>query len=80
MNLKKTDYVKDTDELHLHCPICNFEYTHLQKVHVSEGGDDEKRLAVTLELSCEKGHQFQHYIHNHKGYTLITNEEVKRPS
>lgn len=77
MNLKKTDYVKDTDELHLLCPICNFEYTHLQKVDVSDGNDNEKRLAVTLEFSCENGHRFQHFIYNHKGYTLIAKDEIK---
>lgn len=70
MILKKTDYVNDSNELHLHCPICDFEYTHLMDVQTFK--DTEDRLAVTLYFECEEGHKFEHHIHNHKGYTLIT--------
>ena len=75
MNLKKTEFVKGTDDLHLHCPICNFEYIHLTNVETTEGTDTEKRLAVTLAFDCENGHEFEHHFYNHKGYTLVTKRE-----
>lgn len=78
MILKETDYVKGTNELHLHCPKCDFEYTHL--VNVETFKDSEGRLAVSLFFECEEGHSFQHCIRNHKGYTLVSNgidKEIK---
>ncbi|HUH73908.1 MAG TPA: hypothetical protein VLZ75_05820 [Chitinophagales bacterium] len=75
MNLKETEYVKGTNELQLHCPICNFEYTHLKEVKTNL--NKENRLEVILSFECEEQHVFEHRIHNHKGYTLITNGKEK---
>lgn len=72
MNFKRTDYSGD-DERQLHCPICDFEYTHLENVVTEK--DKEGRLATTLYFSCESGHKFSYYIHNHKGYTMVNHIE-----
>ena len=54
--------MKDSNELHLYCPICDSEYTHLTGVQNSN--DTENRLAVTLYFECEEGHKFEHHIRN----------------
>ncbi|MCO6498064.1 MAG: hypothetical protein J5I50_10405 [Chitinophagaceae bacterium] len=64
MNFKVTDY--DNENPTLHCPKCDCEYTHLQKVNEETFED---RPGVTLTFKCEEGHEFTYSLMNHKGYT-----------
>ncbi len=59
----------------LHCPVCQFEYTHLENVREYSGQDERKN--VTLSFSCENGHKFSMNFHNQKGYTTVREEEDK---
>lgn len=64
MNFKVTEY--DSENPMLHCPVCDFEYTHLKNVST---GTSEGRPDVDLTFECEGGHRFTYSIRNHKGYT-----------
>ena len=69
MDLRKSTYVKNSNDLHLHCPVCGYEYTHLVKIDTVK--DNEERLHATLHFTCENGCKFTHEVENRKGYTLI---------
>ena len=73
MDLRTTSY--ETQNPTLHCPVCQFEYTHLE--NVGEYADREGRKAVTLSFGCENGHKFSMNFQNQKGYTIVTEESGK---
>ena len=60
----------DFDWTTMLCPICHFEYTHLEGV----GADYEegyKALCATLSFRCKLGHKFAVRVRNRKGQTLF---------
>lgn len=64
MNLKH-----QSNEAHMLCPNCNFEYTHLIKITPTK---IDERLAVVLEFQCENDCMFSYTVYNHEGYTFVS--------
>jgi hypothetical protein len=72
----------------LHCPVCEFDYTHPTLVEVNAGGKITRITAdgnessigpaagrgvrITLGFVCEEGHGFEVDLHFHKGCTGFT--------
>lgn len=75
MILKKTGMTPLSNETQLHCPLCEFEYTHL--IHVETSSGLEGRLNTTLTFVCESGHEFKHDFSNHEGHTIVRTEFEK---
>lgn len=69
------------------CPVCSFEYVHLESVEVDQGPSvatvdaDGCRLAgkpvdlrgssIRLRMWCESGHAFSQVFQFHKGMTFV---------
>lgn len=57
------------NENKLLCPICGFDYTHLEKIE--EYKEKDNRLCVKLHFYCENGDKFVIDIHQHEGMTYV---------
>jgi len=72
--LKDTYDFKVCDKLFglmaLHCPICDFHYTHLESVEMDFDSKDS-RLCARLNFSCENEHNFTVRAQQHKGQTFF---------
>lgn len=62
-----------SQEIHLLCPICNYEYTHLDKIE--EYLEKDGRLCVKLYFYGECGHKFIVNFHQHEGITYLETKE-----
>ncbi len=56
----------------VHCPICNFEYNHLQNLEVISGNDNYEAWqgrgdCWQLNFECENGHIWSICFGEHKG-------------
>jgi len=77
---------RDGDPI-LCCPICGFEFTHVQAVYTLLGGDESEGLyrgsylvaretpyrrdALAVRISGECGHRWDLVLQQHEGNTLI---------
>lgn len=55
------------------CPLCNTDYTHLEGYAPYYKKDGS--LCLHLIFSCETGHTFNMYLHQHRGYTCVTEDK-----
>jgi hypothetical protein len=60
----------------LKCPVCNFNYTHIEKIIELEG-DEYNQKSVRLEMSCESDHCWNITLGGHKG-NIFTHLEIKK--
>lgn len=63
------------ESMTMHCPACDFEYTHLEGIGTDNDSNDG-RLCCRLNFSCENGHEFTVRVHQHKGQTTFTINNV----
>lgn len=75
------------DPPRLVCPVCNFDYVHIESAFVLRGTMPleervlgtvtghvrcEDRDCVVLKSHCENGHGFILRLQQHKGYTIVS--------
>ena len=58
---------KNNEEQEMLCPICHYNYTHLEKVE--EYREKDNRLCVKLYFFCEDGCRWVLDFHQHEGMT-----------
>tara|TARA_R110002153_G_scaffold27728_1_gene85784 strand:+ start:120 stop:395 length:276 start_codon:yes stop_codon:yes gene_type:complete len=66
---------KQFDLATMHCPICDFDYTHLESVEMDFESKDS-RLCARLNFSCENEHNFTVRVQQHKGQTFFLIEKI----
>lgn len=66
----------DSEEKEMLCPICHFNYTHLDKVE--EYKEKDGRLCVRLYFYCEDGCQWVLDFHQHEGMTYPRFKPLER--
>lgn len=73
---------RDTLGLMLHCPVCQFEYTHISGASIIEGNDNYEAWAgrggaVLISMWCENGHSWDVRFGFHKGSVFMDVENEK---
>lgn len=74
----------------LRCPVCGYEYNHVQEAYCELGCDpwesggidgvktkfvtQERRDALVILIRCEQGHIWRLKLQQHKGHELLTSE------
>lgn len=69
------------------CPVCGFEYTHLDGAPVTVDGADGPKPqwagrgpALSIPFTCENGCRFNVILGSHKGWTYLTSGGHVKPS
>ena len=79
-------YSENVDgELILGCPLCDFEYNHVEGVKTQKGndnydtdyGDIFRGDAIIIKMECEEGHKYNIIFGEHKGYVYMFAEPTK---
>ncbi len=63
----------------LGCPICNFEYNHIDGVETQKGNDKYETEyesvcrgdALIIKMHCENGHNYRIVFGAHKGWMYL---------
>lgn len=82
---------RDGAEMIVHCPVCDWNCTHIQRVYTLMGSDPDeaeeykgtksegiacgRRSALAIEFNCEAGHTFTMFIQQHKGENTVLYEK-----
>lgn len=68
--------------LHIHCPVCQFEYVHFEPATFQSSDDYSawggRGGALRIPMWCENGHSWVLRFGAHKGYTYMAFEGISQ--
>ena len=76
--LYKIRYSQNGTDFIMGCPICDFEYNHIENIETQESddystefGDIFRGSATIMTMTCEEGHDYRIVFGNHKGWLYL---------